>query len=278
LQCTRTGQVMLDYPNARSLMDEIRAYYEQHKGRPAADLKMLYYSGLYPGIKDWTVADFQGVAPHSGEITSQLTGTSTWGDVAIDRYVLHHSRYLEMPLLWIHKLGQQSRPALLWLGNEGKATAQDWPELMKYIDAGYDIVSIDPRGLGETRMRYKAVSPDDPALAHLDFDQAYESPVSGVLADYVYNSILTGRPYLFQVIEDAEIARRFLEVIFRPPELAITGTGNGYTLAKLISETLPKTKFVSRPDGRIIHWSELVEEKREIWPIELVVPGGAYIH
>ena len=46
-----------------------------------------------------------------------------------------------MPLLRIHKSGQQTKPALLWLGNSGKATAQDWPELQTYIDAGYDIVS-----------------------------------------------------------------------------------------------------------------------------------------
>src|SRR2546426_4976642 len=35
LQCTRTGQVMLDFPQARSLMDVIRDYYIEHKGRPA---------------------------------------------------------------------------------------------------------------------------------------------------------------------------------------------------------------------------------------------------
>jgi len=184
-----------------------------------------------------------------------------------------------MPLLWIHKLGQRSRPVLLWLGNAGKAMAQDWPDLTQYLDTGYDIVSIDPRGLGETRMPYKAVSPDDPALARLDFDQAYASPVSGVLSDYVYNSILTGRPYLLQMMEDAEIARRFLEINFKAgPELAVTGNGNGYTLAKLISETLPNTKFLPRPDAQPINWSDLVDQKREMWPIELLLPGGAYIH
>jgi pimeloyl-ACP methyl ester carboxylesterase len=277
LQCTRSGQVMVDFPEARSLMDEIRDYYEQHKG-DRGDLKTLYYSDLHPEIQSWTVSEYQGVAPASGEIRYELVGTSTLGEVAIDRYVLHHSHYLGIPLICIHKLGQQTRPALLWLGNAGKASAPDWAELSKYLADGYDIVSIDPRGMGETRMRYKAISPDDPLLAHLDFDQAYVSPVSGVLADYVYNSILTGRPYLLQAIEDAEIVRRFLQVIFRPSEFAATGQGNGYTLAKLISETLPNAKFLSRPDGKLINWSELVDKKQEIWPIELLLPGGAYIH
>jgi pimeloyl-ACP methyl ester carboxylesterase len=183
-----------------------------------------------------------------------------------------------MPLIWIHKLGQQTRPVLLWFGDEGKATAENSPALAKYVQDGYDIVSFDPRGLGETRMRYKAVSPDDPLLAHLDFDEAYVSPVSGVLADYAYNAILTGRPYLLQMIEDAEIARRFVDVIFRPRELAVTGEKTGYTVAQLISETLPNTKFLARPDAQVIKWSELVEQKRELWPIELLLPGGAYIH
>jgi hypothetical protein len=278
LQCTRTGQVMLDNANARSLMDEIRDYYEQHKGRRTTDLKTLYYSGQHPEISAWTVAEFHGAPPDSGEITYELVGTSKLGEIAIDKYVLHHSHYLGIPLLWIHKLGQQPRPVLLWFGHGGKAAAQDWPELTKYIEAGYDIVTLDPRGLGETRMRYKAVSPDDPLLAHLDFDQAYVSTVSGVLADYVYNSILTGRPYLLQVIEDGEIARRFLDMVFRPPAVAVTGEGNGYTLAQLISEALPNIKFLSRPGAHVTNWSELVDNKQEIWPIELLLPGGAYIH
>jgi len=279
LQSTRTGQVMLDYPNARSLMAEIRDYYEQHRGQPSNDLKHLYYSGLYPGIQSWTVSEFRGVAPAAGEIRWERAGASKWGEISIDRYVLHHSRYLKMPLLWIHKSDEHVRPTLLWLGDEGKATAHDWTDLTKYLAAGYDVLSFDPRGLGETRMAYQAVSPDDPTLAHLDSDQAYASPISGVLADYVYNSILTGRPYLLQMLEDAEIAKRFIDARFGAGrELAVTGTGNGYTFASLIPEVLANARFLARPDAQLIKWSGLVAERREIWPIEFLLPGGAYIH
>src|SRR5580765_453818 len=48
LQCTRTGQVMLDFPDAKSLMDSIKEYFEQHKGTQTDNLKTLYYSPLYP--------------------------------------------------------------------------------------------------------------------------------------------------------------------------------------------------------------------------------------
>ena len=55
--------------------------------------------------------------------------------------------------------------------SNGKASTDNWPAIRKYLDDGFDIVSFDFRGLGETRMRYKAISEDDPSLAQLDFDQ-----------------------------------------------------------------------------------------------------------
>jgi hypothetical protein len=168
---------------------------------------------------------------------------------------------------------------VLWLGENGKVTAQDWPSVTKHLNAGYDIVSIDPRGLGETRMRYKAVSEDDPALAKMDFDDAYVSPVSGVLADYVYNSLLTGRPYFLQMIEDVEIATRFVHAkVGAHTEVIVTGVGNAHTLASAVSETLPGIRLLSEPDAQIVKWSDLVNQERELWPIEYLLPGGAYVH
>ena len=279
LQCTRTGQVMLDYDNARSVMDLIRDYYLEHKKHPPATLKELYYSDLYPGIRSWSVALYAGVLPAPDEIRWEALGSSQSGDVTIDRYLLHHSRYLELPLLSIRRAGDNRRPVLLWFGENGKVTAQDWPSITKYLDAGYDIVSIDPRGLGETRMRYKAVSEDDPALAKVDFDHAYVNPVSGVLADYVYNSLLTGRPYFLQMIEDAEIATHFVHAkINARAEVTVTGVDNAHALASAISETLPGIRLLSQPDDQIVKWSDLVDQKRELWPIEYLLPGGAYVH
>jgi hypothetical protein len=279
LQCTRTGQVMLDYDNARPLMDVIRDYYVEHKNYPPTTLKQLYDSGLYPGIRSWRVARYAGVQPATGEIRWESLGSSQSVDVSIDRYLLHHSRYLEMPLLYIHKAGHDRRPVLIRLGENGKIAAQDWPSVTKFLDAGYDIVSIDPRGLGETRMRYKAVSEDDPALAKMDFDLAYVSPVSGVLADYVYNSLLTGRPYFLQMIEDVEIATRFVHAEVGPhTEVIVTGVGNAHTLASAVSQTLPGIRLLPAPDAQIVKWSDLINQERELWPIEYLLPGGAYVH
>ena len=279
LQCTRTGQVMLDFGNARSLMDVIREYYLEHKTQPAKTLRQLYESELNPRISSWTVAEFEQKPPGREEIRWEARGSSDFEGVTIEKYSLHHSQYLEMPLLYIHKAHSGGRRVLLWFGKDGKAAAQDWPALSKYLGEGYDILSVDPRGLGETRMSYKAVSPDDPTLAQLDTGHAYVNPLSGVLSDYVYNSLLTGRPYFLQMVEDAEIAARFFQGRFNPrADFVVTGTNDAYTLASAISEALPNIKLLPQADGEIIKWSEIVDRKTEIWPIEYLLPGGAYIH
>jgi hypothetical protein len=128
-------------------------------------------------------------------------------------------------------------------------------------------------------MPFKAISPDDPALTKNDFDAAYVNPLSGVLADYVYNSVLTGRPYFLQMIEDIEITTDFAHSKLNPAaEIFVTGSGNGYSLASAVSEALPHAKLLKRPEAPILKWSELVEQKRELWPIQFLMPGGAYIH
>lgn len=279
LHCTSTGQVMLEFERARSLMDVIQEYYVRHESQPARTLKELYASELHPQVSSWTIAAFRGAISGGGEVQWEARGQSDFDGVTIEKYLLHHSRYLELPLLYFHKTSSSPRPVMLWFGEKGKATGQDWPSLAKYLDAGYDILSVDPRGMGETRMVYKAVSPDDPTLANLDFDHAYVNPLSGVLADYVYNSLLTGRPLVLQMIEDVEIATRFFRAKFNPhAEFAVTGTNEAFTLASAVSETLPNIKLVPDAGSRAIKWSEIVNHKTELWPIQYLLPGGAYIH
>jgi hypothetical protein len=183
-----------------------------------------------------------------------------------------------MPVLHIHRTANQSRRWLLWFSKNGKAGVNDWPEIRKYLDAGFDIVTFDFRGLGETRMPYKAVSEDDSSFAQLDFDRAYVNPLSGVLANYVYNSLLTGRPYFLQMIEDAEIAIRFSRLKLRASDFSVASDEEGFTLASALAETLPTVKQIPRPGASIMKWSDLVIQRREQWPIQYLLPGGAYIH
>src|SRR5438874_13417422 len=209
LRCTRSGQVMLDYRGARSLMDVIREYYDEHKTKNNQMLAKEYFGEKYNGVQNWSVTEFGNIPPQPGQITWEARGSSKIEDATIDRYLLRHNELLEMPLLHIHKSGAGDRKLLLWFQENGKATPTDWPEVEKLLNQGYNIISFDFRGLGETRMPYTAVSPDDPLLGQLDFDHAYVNPISSVLANYVYNSLLTGKPNFLKMIVDAEIARRF---------------------------------------------------------------------
>jgi hypothetical protein len=279
LLCTASGQVMLEFQDARSLMDVIRDYYEERKSKRGT-LANTYFAPGHSEIRSWKVAEYKsanGRQSPAGILDWELVGSTKFNDVLIDRYILHHSGPLEIPLLHIHKEAPGKRDVLLWFQEDGKAKLDNWPEIEKYLNGGLDIVSFDFRGLGETKMPYKAVSPDDPAMAQMSFEQAYMSPLSGVLAGYIYNSLLTGRPYFLQMIEDAEIATRFVQGKLQASVTTVTAPGNAYFLAKAISEILPGIKLLPQSNAKDFSWAGVVSEKQEVWPIQYLQPGGAYI-
>ena len=278
LQCTRTGQVMLDFAGARPLMDVIRDYYVEHKTQPRKSLRQLYDGTANAGVAAWTTTKYAGVAPAEKQIAWEYIGSSEFDGIAIDRYCLRHSGNLVMPLLHIHRPQHGNGRWLLWFSKDGKPAAGDWPQIVQQLDKGFDIVTFDFRGLGETRMPYKAISEDDPSLAQLDYDHAYVNPLSSVLADYVYNSLLTGRPYFLQMIEDADIALRFSDQQLHASKFSVTSGGDGATLASAIAEALPSIKYLPQPNSQVISWSDLVMQRRELWPIQYLLPSGAYIH
>ena len=278
LLCTRTGQVMLDQSDARSLMDEIRDYYEERKSANHAALGELYKKYQSAHNKGWAIAEFRGTPPTERQILWEMIGSTRVQDVILDKYLLHHDKLLQMPLLFIHKDSPQKRDVLLWLGDHGKANALDWPQIKKQLEAGHDVVTFDLRGRGETRMQYTAVSPDDPSLGKLDPEHAYANSISGVLANYVYNSLLVGRPYFFQLIDDSQIAAQFSKLKLGRTPVAITADGDSYTLAGSIAEIFPAIKLVPNPSAKAMKWSGIVESKQELWPIQYLLPGGAYVH
>jgi hypothetical protein len=276
LWCTRTGQVLLDHPDGRSLLDDIRDYYRARKDHAGPTLQALYLSDRYPGIRNWPVSRYAGSDAGMQTIAWEARGASTAGTLAIDKYILHHSGGLRMPLLHIRKASNGgSRRMVLLVSDDDKAS--DWYSISRRVLAGEDVITFDARGLGETRMRYEAVSIDDPALARTDSDAAYFSPLSGVFADYVYNSLLTGRPYALQRIEDVEIASRFARQQLGATDLSIAGAGDAYTLAHDAAAVLSGLRLQTREGGQPLSWAALVEQKTERWPIQYLLPGGAYI-
>jgi hypothetical protein len=278
VQSTRSGQVVTDFDDDKSLMDEIRDYGALHRTDQSPSLKDLYYRSGYPEIRTWTVSEYRDdVDAVNGTIHWEGFGTAQIGAVTVDKYLLHHSGELLMPLLHIYRPASRSHNLLLWFSTNGKAGPADWPIITKYLDAGYELVSFDFRGLGETRMKYKALSPEDPLLGQLSYDAAYVNPISSVLADYVYNSLLIGRPFVLQMIEDIEIASRFTESHLKPGEIFVAAEGEASALAAAASGIVPGVAF-QPTDSPKFPWSAIVEKKEETWPIQYLLPGGGKIY
>ncbi len=274
LRCTPSGQVREDL-GGRSLLEVIRDDLRVRKGGAPRPIAELYHGPGYPGIRAWPVVAYAGTAPRDA-IAWEAVGGDRVGTAVIDRYRLHHGGGLVIPLVHVHRAGAPGGNVLVRLSLEGKIHPGDWAEVQSRLADGHEVVSFDPRGLGETRMRYKAASIDDPTLAPADEEAAYASPLSGVLANHVYNAQLLGRPYLFDMIEDVEVAVRFARARLGAREVAIDAPGDARLLARAVAAALPDVALVvPRGAETSFSWAEAVESLRETWPIHYLVPGGA---
>jgi len=259
LRCTPSGQVRVDLPG-RSLMDLIRDYYREHRGAKNLDLAAVYRSEERPGIT-----------------SLEAIGSERTGNFVQDRYRVRYGDGLVLPLVHFHRAGAARAPVLLDLSYEGTPGPEGAAVVEQRLAEGWEVVSFDARGLGENRMRYKAVSVDDPDLAPPTEAAAYASPISGVLANHVYNALLTGRPYFLELIEDAEIAARFARERLGASRVAVSGRGPARTWAAAVARAVPVIEAGPGTDPSALDWAALVEGQREIWPIHQLLPGGAYV-
>jgi hypothetical protein len=276
LQCTKSGQVLLEYPNAKNLTDLIKEYFVSHKNKAVPSVSARYFGKGYPDIKNWTVSEYK-THPEAGNISWQKLNHFESGQIQIDQYVLHHSDGLQIPLLYFHSAKNPGNKVLLWVDLNSKAGQKDWAQVSDLVKNGENVISFDFRGTGEDRMKFVATSSDDLKFNVIDSTQIYFNPLSGVFANYVYNALLTGRPYFLQMIEDAEIVSHFLESHLKVKEIRITATPDARMLAREIVETLPVIKPKSDEDVNGLKWSDLINEEREQWPIHNLLPGGAFI-
>lgn len=279
LTVTHSGQVSVDYPDAQPLLHFIAEYAAENRRSHHETLAQLYKTGA-SDIASWTVDQYKGGSTPQ-TLEWEPTGTSTIGSVHIDRYVLHHSTYLQMPMLHIHD--DRSAPTkgpLLWFSLQGHASEKDWPQIVALLGKGYDVYSFDFRGLGETRMNYRAISEDDPGLVKGDLEHAYMSPLSSVLGGYVYNSLLTGRPYFLQSMDDLQIAARFIrsrDSNARAP-ITLAGIGEASSLAASFQQINPSYKILPGAQSPAPNWAAFVAEGQEDWQIAFLLPSGAMLH
>ncbi len=102
LHCTRSGQVLVDFNDGKTLMGIIKQYYLKRKNTISIALDELYYEDYYPGINNWPVINYEG--KHLlNKITWEATESTEFDGLVIDRYILRHSHYLTIPLIHIHR-------------------------------------------------------------------------------------------------------------------------------------------------------------------------------
>lgn len=275
LLCTRSGQVSLEFSDAQPMTDFIRQHFEENQGKERTKIATLYRSGLYPGIQNWPVIPDEADSP-ALKIYWKKIGNLENGPWQWEQYQLRHSGRLRIPLVHIHAQNGGKGPLVFWIKENGKANAQDWPAILSLLQKGMEVVSYDFRGQGEDSMAYSTTGVDAASGGSAGMIK-YDDPLNSVLATYVYNSLLIGRPYFLEMLEDTEIVRRFVEAQLKPVELWVCAGGEAAPLARAIHEVFPDIKLHpdSAPGG--VTWSRLVLDKREQWPIQFLLPGGAWI-
>jgi dienelactone hydrolase len=282
LNVTKSGQVRVDLPDGRSLVDVIRDEWRRDRASavsaPSAgrslSLAAMYGKSAVAGLP--IVPDDDAKPPRQAIAWTRVS-SSEWEGATIDRYVLRHSDRLEIPVLHVRRkdaaaAGKSGR-AVLSLGLHGHIEPSDWSGVVKQLEAGFEVVSFDLRGTGESRITYK-VNSELPEPKPTDEREIYAFPTGSVLANHVYNAQLIGRPYLVEALEDVEIVTRFVQRQLGVSSVSVSGRGEADLLSRAAAQVF-NLSHVAAADAVTIDWSEIVEKGREVWPIQYMISGGA---
>ena len=278
LNVTKSGQVRVDLTDGRSLIDVIRDEWRRRRANANAStntsrsLDAMYGKSAVAALP--IVPDDDAKPPRQA-IAWTPVSSAEWEGVTIDRYVLRHSDRLEIPVLHVRRKDAAGKPGrvVLSLGLHGHIEPSDWSAVVKQLDAGFDVVSFDLRGSGESRIGYKVAS-ELPEPKPTDERDIYAFPTGSVLANHVYNAQLIGRPYLFDALEDVEIVTRFVQRQLGASSVAVSGRGEADLLSRAAAQVF-NLAHVTAADAVKIEWADVVEQGRELWPIQYLVPGGA---
>jgi len=61
-------------------------------------------------------------------------------------------------------------------------------------------------------------------------------------------------------------------------DVSVTAPDRVFTVAAAIAETVSGVQLEESPSAKRLSRFELVNVEREVWPIEDLLPNGAYVH
>jgi len=271
LLCTSAGQVSFEYQEARGLVDLIVEYFQNRRGTARASLADRYRQSGGPDVSGWTVS--QSPVAEPGTLAWEARGTTEGPAVRIERYLLHHGD-LQTPVIRV-KGTDTSKGAVLRFELAGKLGTKQWSKAEELVQSGYEVISFDLRGVGENKMPFRTKV--DPAPVGTDPDVEYAEVLNSVLANYVYNSLLIGRPYFFEMIDDIAIVSRFAREGLGVKEVSLLGDGDAAFLAVSAAACLPGFRVFPGQPSPSFSWSEVIQNRTEVWPIQYLLPGGGYV-
>jgi dienelactone hydrolase len=271
LRCTSRGQASLEYRDARPLVDLIGEYFEERRSIIRTTLPELYRQSGGPDIPAWAIEESR--EPAAATLGWEARGSTEGPGLRIERYLLHHEG-LAKPLIRV-KGTDNRKGAVIWLNLHGKLRVDDWPKVEELVRSGYEVISFDCRGTGEDKMPFRTKV--DPAPPGIDPNAEYADVLNSVLANYVYNSLLIGRPYFFELIDDLAIVSRFAREVLEARDLTVLGQGDAAFLAASSTACLPELSLFPGQPASGFSWSGVLENRSEVWPIHYLVPGGGYV-
>lgn len=167
LQCTATGQVV-DLPDAETVFSLNR--------KRAAEIRRPQ---LAPAALRARACELTGYETVPGPVSLRPYGTLARDGYHIEKLVYESEPGIQVPaLLFTPDTGGSSRkPALVYLNGRGKAAGVT-EDVEPFVKSGFVVLSIDARGMGETRWRNDN-NPTDFERYFGDYDSAMTAILIG---------------------------------------------------------------------------------------------------
>jgi cephalosporin-C deacetylase-like acetyl esterase len=253
LQCTKTGQVLTDFPDERTVFDlnaersaelaRVRA--ERFAGRTAEELRDEVKTRLaLPGPQRIEV-DHRRRIERDGYDVDVWTLATEPGVTVIDR------------VFRPKQIADPSRPMVVYVGAALSLAAPGGP-IERRVKDGEMVAMIEPRGMGET-------APQPANTKQLGYFGPDEKEA--------FLSLHLGRPLLAQRVYDLIQSFRALQKSDAPgPGFHLIGIGNGGPIALHAAALDDRVRSVE-VEGSVLSWSAVAEGVISRDQLSSVVPG-----